>query len=147
MPTDYEDEPDENNDEPEEKFFEKYGLDALRLPTPLSKLSPEEAAEQKGRTRCGWDMYDVRKAELNAVAEKWLDHFIVEHEDAVVPRAKEKMLRLLTDVVLPAGRMFGLHDDADLEIKVTPDQTAIELLIELVDDYLYEDDPGIKVRP
>ena len=64
-----------------------------------------------------------------------------------MPRAKEKMLRLLTDVVLPAGRMFGLHDDADLEIKVTPDQTAIELLIELVDDYLYEDDPGIKVRP
>ena len=149
MPTEYEDEPEdnnENNDEPEENLFEKYGLDALRIPTPLSKLSPEEAAEQRGRARCGWDMSDVRKAELHAVAEKWLDHFIKTHEDAVVPRSKEKMLRLLTDVVLPAGRMFELYDDADLEQKVTPDHTAIELLIELVDDYLYEDDPGIRVR-
>jgi hypothetical protein len=146
MPTDYENEPDENNDETEENFFEKYGLDALNITTPLSKLSPEEAAEIKGRVRCAWAMSDARTAELNAVAEKWLDHFIAGCKDTVVPRSKEKMLRLLTDVVLPTGRMFGLHDDADLEQKVTPDQTAIELLIESVDDYLYGDDQGIRVR-
>ena len=71
------------------------------------------------------------------MVEKWLDRFIAEYEDATIPRNKAKMLELLTEVILPACRLFSVLDDADLEQKVTPDETAVELLISLAEDYLY----------
>jgi hypothetical protein len=144
MPTEYEDEYDEDS-EKFEKFFEAHAFDALN--TPVEKLSPEEEALLSRRVRCSWNMSDIRKAELHEVAEKWLDDFLKQYEDDVVPKSKEKMLRLLTEVVIPTARLFGLYDDADLERKVTPDHTAIELLIDTVDDYFYKDDTGIQVRP
>lgn len=145
MPTDYEDEHEDNNDEPEETFADKYGFENLNIQIP--NVSPEEEREIRARLRCGWNMSGEREAVLNAVAEKWLDHYLTSYEDAVIPRAKEKMLRLLTEVIIPACQIFGLHDDADLEQKVTPDDTAIELIIESVGDFFYGDDHGIRVSP
>jgi hypothetical protein len=92
-------------------------------------------------------MSGEREAVLNAVAEKWLDHYLKGCEDAVVPRSKEKMLRLITEVILPACKLFGLHDDADLERKLTPDDNAIALIIDSVDDFFYGDEHGIRVSP
>ncbi len=144
MPTDYEDEHEDNNNDAE-AFFKKFSFDDLNIQIP--NVSPEEEKEIRARLRCGWNMSGEREALLNAVAEKWLDHYLTSYEDAVVPRAKEKMLRLLTEVIIPACRIFGLHDDADLEQKVTPDDTAIELIVESVGDFFYGDDPGIRVSP
>lgn len=134
MPTEYEDESE--NKEEGTNFFDN--LDDLRLSLP--EPTPAEEAEWRGRVRCAWNMSAVRKAELEAVVEKWLDRFIADYKDAVIPRNKAKMLELLTTVVLPACRLFGLLDDADLEQEVTPDDKAVELLINLVDDYLYSDE-------
>lgn len=152
MPIDYDDDENkpedkaENNDESGEAFFKKFSFDELNIQIP--NVSPEEEKEIRARLRCGWNMSELREAELNAVAEKWLDHFLTGCEGALVPRSKEKMLRLITEVVLPACKLFGLHDDADLEQKVTPDENAIELIIRSVEDFLYyDDDPGIRVRP
>lgn len=128
---------EQNIDDADERFFLDNPLDSLRLTLP--EQTPEERAAQLGRFRCSLHMHDVRTAELNAVAEKWLDHFLAENEDATIPKSKDRMLRMLTEVVLPACRIFGLHDDADLTQKLTPDHTAIELLIEAVDDYLSGD--------
>jgi hypothetical protein len=146
MPTEYEDENEyDGKDEPEETFADKYGFENLNIQIP--NVSPEEEKEIRARLRCGWNMSGAREAELNAVAEKWLDDYLTRYEDAVVPRSKEKMLRLITEVILPACKLFGLHDDADLERKLTPDDNAIELIIDSVDDFFYGDDHGIRVNP
>lgn len=144
MPTEYEDAPEDNNDDAE-AFFKKFSFDDLNIQIP--NVSPEEEKEIRARLRCGWNMSGAREAELNAVAEKWLDDYLKSYEDAVVPRSKEKMLRLITEVVLPACKLFGLHDDADLERKLTPDDNAIALIIDSVDDFFYGDEHGIRVSP
>lgn len=151
MPTEYEDEPDDSdennnennneNDEPHESFFDEVPLEAQGRPIP-----PEQLREIMGRVRCSFHMHDVRAEQLNAIAEKWLDDYLIGCKDAAVPRSKEKMMQLLTEVVIPACQLFELHDDADLEKKVSPDRTTIEFLIDLVDGFFYGDDLGIRVK-
>lgn len=133
MPTEYEDEFENDEEKEGAGFFDN--LDDLSLSLP--EMTAAEKAEWLGRMRCAWNMSEIRKAELKAVVEKWLDHFMKDCEDAKIPRSREKMLELLAEVVLPSCRLFGLLDDADLEQKVTPDDTAVELLISLAEDYLY----------
>ena len=143
MPTDYEDEnlPEDNDNA--EAFFKKFSFDDLNIRIP--NVSPKEEKEIRARLRCGWNMSEERETLLNAVAEKWLDNYLKSYADAAIPRSKEKMLQLITEVVLPACKLFGLHDDIDLERKLTPDDNAITLIIDSVDDFFYGDDHGIRV--